>query len=105
KPQTAPHPQPSFTPPGRAPIAERPVAPAAAAASTGRSSPLDSAIAEILARQSALESGRAAPLPPLSTAAVTPATAPAFSGQMSALEQQLAKISSRIEALHQPAQV
>lgn len=105
KPQTAPHPQPSFTPPGRAPIAERPVAPATVAASTGRSSPLDSAIAEILARQSELESGRAAPLPPLSTAAVTPATAPAFSGQMSALEQQLAKISSRIEALHQPAQV
>lgn len=105
KPQTAPHPQPSFTPPGRAPIAEHPVAPATVAASTGRSSPLDSAIAEILARQSELESGRAAPLPPLSTAAVTPATAPAFSGQMSALEQQLAKISSRIEALHQPAQV
>ena len=101
KPQAEPQPQPPFVPPARPPIAERP------AVSTGRPSPssLDSAIAEILARQTELEAGRAAPQPPLSAAAVAPAPERAMPGQMSALEQQLAKITSRIEALHQPAQV
>ncbi|MBN8986479.1 MAG: hypothetical protein J0H32_18900, partial [Rhizobiales bacterium] len=99
KPQAEPQPQPPFVPLSRASMAERP------AASTGRPSPspLDSAIAEILARQNELEAGRAASQPPLSTATVAPERA--MPGQMSALEQQLAKITSRIEALHQPAQV
>ncbi|MBN8960092.1 MAG: SEL1-like repeat protein [Rhizobiales bacterium] len=109
KPQATPQPQPSFVPPSRAPMAERPVtqAPANNSVSMDRSSPspLDSAIAEILARQSELEAGRAAPLPPLQAAATTPAPEPARPDQMSALEQQLARITSRIEALHQPAQV
>lgn len=107
KPQAAPQPQPSFVPPARPPVAERPVAPAYTAAPTGRPSPspLDSAIAEILARQNELESGRAAPQPPFPAAAMAPAPEPARPDQMSALEQQLARITSRIEALHQPAQV
>jgi len=109
KPQAAPQPQPSFVPPARAPITERPVTPGPTypAASTGRPSPspLDSAIAEILARQNELESDRAAPQPPFPAAAMAPAPEPARPDQMSALEQQLAKITSRIEALHQPAQV
>ena len=65
KPQAAPQPQsqPSFVQPGPPPMTERPVAPTSATASTGGPSPLDSAIAEILARQSELEAGRAAPLP------------------------------------------
>lgn len=107
KPQAEPQPQPPFVPLSRASMAERPAAPAAAytAASSGRSSasPLDSAIAEILARQNELEAGRAVSQPPLSAATVAPERA--MPGQMSALEQQLAKITSRIEALHQPAQV
>ncbi|MGN6307924.1 MAG: hypothetical protein ACTHNN_00015 [Xanthobacteraceae bacterium] len=107
KPQAAPQPQASFVPPARPPVAERPFTPAPAntAAPIGRPSPspLDSAIAEILARQNELESGRPAPQAPFPTAAMAPE--PARPDQMSALEQQLAKITSRIEALHQPAQV
>lgn len=112
KPQAAPQPQPSFVPPARPPVAERPVAPAATAAPAGRPSPssLDSAIAEILARQSELETGRTAPQPPFPAAARPSASAasrgePARPDQMSALEQQLARITSRIEALQPPAQI
>ena len=106
KPQAAPQPHPSLTQPGPAPIIERPAERTSAGASTGGvsaedASPLDSAIAEILARQSELEASRAAPAP--SFPAYAPQ--PAMPTHTSALEQQLAKITSRIEALHQPAQV
>ena len=107
KPQAAPQPQsqPSFVQPGPPPMTERPVAPTSATASIGGPSPLDSAIAEILARQSELEAGRAAPLPPLAASTVAPNPAPVMPDQMSALERQLSKITSQIEALHQPAQI
>jgi localization factor PodJL len=105
KPQTVPQqqPQPSFVQPGPPPMTERPVAPTPPTAPTGGRSALDSAIAEILARQSELEADRAPPLPPL--AASTAAPAPVMPDQMSALERQLSKITSQIEALHQPAQI
>ncbi|MBN8976397.1 MAG: SEL1-like repeat protein [Rhizobiales bacterium] len=107
RPQAEPQqpPQPAFTQSRPAPVAERPAAARTTAASIGRASSLDFAIAEILARQSELETDRAGSLPPFPAAAVAPAPGPATSGQMSALERQLAKISSHIEALHQPAQV
>lgn len=107
RPQAEPQqpPQPAFAQPRPAPMTERPAAARTTTASTSRSSSLDSAIAEILARQSELETDRAGSLPPFPTAAAAPAPEPAMSGQMSALQHQLAKISSRIEALHQPVQV
>ena len=107
RPQAEPQqpPQPAFTQSRPASVAERPAAARTTAASIGRASSLDSAIAEILARQSELETDRAGSLPPFPAAAVAPAPEPATSGQMSSLERQLAKISSHIEALHQPAQV
>ncbi len=103
KPQATPQPQPSFVQPGPPPMTERPVAPPSATTSTSGPSPLDSAIAEILARQSELEAERAAAPYPAAAMPVMPEPTPP--SQMSTIEHQLAAITSRIESLHQPARV
>jgi len=107
-PATPPRPQTAAQP-------QRPAAFSMPPAAPRTPSPLDNAIAEILARQSELEAARTPPpatpftptpvAPSASAASPSAGLDPLPSATMSSLEQQLSKITSQIEALQQPAQI